>query len=472
MPDSDYHELQRKRGYALGMKYQTLNPSTEEVVETFEFATSLEVEDALEASRRAFHDWRRKSFEQRAALMMNAAELLEQQAGKLAVVMATEMGKPLAEGEAEAKKCAWVCRYYAEEAEGFLRDDARTSDGSESWVRYDPLGSILAVMPWNFPFWQFYRFAAPALMAGNAVILKHARCTPRCALEIERLMLEAGFAEGLVRSLFLHKEQVASVIGDDRVRGVTLTGSTVAGSQVASTGGRHLKTMVMELGGSDPFVVADDADLEEAVRVGVVARCQNTGQSCIAAKRFIVHRSLFDDFARGFVEGMEARTVGDPTAPGVDIGPLAGRDAREGLARQVADSLAAGARALCGGTVPERKGFFYPPTALVDIPERSPAATEELFGPVAVLLPFDDDMEAVCMANATEFGLGASVWTRDPARARRFAAEIEAGAVFVNGMVKSDPRLPFGGVKASGFGRELSREGILEFVNQKTVWVK
>jgi succinate-semialdehyde dehydrogenase/glutarate-semialdehyde dehydrogenase len=285
-------------------------------------------------------------------------------------------------------------------------------------------------------------------------------------------MLEAGFPEGLVRNLFIDQEQVAAVIGDDRVRGVTLTGSTGAGSAVASVGGRHLKTMVMELGGSDPFIVADDADLEEAVRVGVIARCQNTGQSCIAAKRFIVHRSLFDGFTEGFVEGMKARTMGDPTMPGVDIGPLAGRDARDGLAKQVADSLAAGAKALCGGSVPDGKGFFYPPTALVNIPERSPAANEELFGPVAVLLPFDDEMEAVCIANATEFGLGASVWTNDPKRARRFAAEIEAGAVFVNGMVKSDPRLPFGGVKASGFGRELSREGILEFVNQKTVWVK
>jgi succinate-semialdehyde dehydrogenase/glutarate-semialdehyde dehydrogenase len=454
------------------MKYQTLNPATEELIETFEFATREGVEDALETSCRAFEAWRRRSFGERAVPMVRAAQLLEEQAGELARVMATEMGKPPAEGEAEARKCAWACRYYAEEAERFLADDPRASDASESWVRHDPLGPILAVMPWNFPFWQLYRFAAPALMAGNAVLLKHARCTPRCALEIERVMLEAGFPEGLVRNLFLDQDQVAAVIGDDRVRGVTLTGSTAAGSAVASAGGRHLKTMVMELGGSDPFVVTEDADLKEAVRVGVVARCQNTGQSCIAAKRFIVHRSLFDDFSRGFVAGLEARTMGDPIEPGVDIGPLAGRDARDGLAKQVGDSLAAGARALCGGAVPDRKGFFYPPTALVDIPEDSPAAKEELFGPVAVILPFDDDDEAIRIANATEFGLGASVWTRDPRRARRFAAELEAGAVFVNGMVKSDPRLPFGGVKASGFGRELSREGILEFVNRKTVWIK
>jgi succinate-semialdehyde dehydrogenase/glutarate-semialdehyde dehydrogenase len=442
------------------------------VIETFEFATADEVEGALANGQRAFEGWRRTTFAERAERMVGAAELLERRADELAVVMATEMGKPLGEGVGEAKKCAWACRYYAEEAEGFLSDDARPSDGSAAWVRCEPLGQILAVMPWNFPFWQFYRFAAPAVMAGNTVILKHARCTPRSALAIEELMLEAGFPDGVVRSLFLDKDQVAGLIADDRVRGVTLTGSTVAGSQVASAGGRHLKTMVMELGGSDPFVVAHDADLDEAVRTGVVARCQNTGQSCIAAKRFIVHESIFDEFTRRFVEGMEARVMGDPTEPGVDIGPLAGRPARDELARQVADSLAAGARALCGGAAPERKGFFYPPTVLVDVPEGCPAATEELFGPVAVLIPFGSDDDAIRIANATEFGLGASAWTRDPERGRRFAAEIEAGNVFVNGMVKSDPRLPFGGVKASGFGRELSREGILEFVNRKTVWVK
>lgn len=454
------------------MEYRTLNPATEELLETFPTATEAEIERALADAQRAFEGWREVPFERRAEPLLAVADALEAQADELGRLMAVEMGKPLAEGVAEAKKCAAGCRYYAEHAAGHLAIDPRESDGSEAFLRFDPLGPVLAIMPWNFPFWQFYRFAAPALMAGNAVLLKHAPNTPRCALAIERLMGEAGFPDGLVRSLFLSNEQAAVVIGDERMRGVTLTGSTRAGREVASRAGRHLKTMVMELGGSDPFIVFDDADLEEAVGVGVTARCQNSGQSCIAAKRFLVQRTVWEPFRERFVEAMRARSVGDPLRAEVQIGPLAREDLRESLAQQVEASRAGGARALCGAEKPSGPGYFYPPTVLVDARPGTPAADEELFGPVASLIPFGDEDEAVRLANHTAYGLGASLWTADAARARRLAGRIEAGGVFVNGMVKSDPRLPFGGVKDSGFGRELSREGILEFVNVKTVWIR
>ena len=454
------------------MEYRTLNPATEELVETYPVATDAEIERALAASADAMDAWRRASVADRADRLLEAADALEGRAAELARLMALEMGKPLAQGEAEARKCALGCRYFAENAAALLEPVPHESDGSEAFVRFDPLGPILAIMPWNFPFWQFYRFAAPALIAGNTVILKHAPSTPRCALAIESLMRECGFPEGVVRNLFLSNDQAAHVIADDRVRGITLTGSTVAGRQVASTGGRHLKTMVMELGGSDPFVVTEDADLDAAVPAAVAARCQNSGQSCIASKRFLVHRTLFEEFAGRFVASMKDQKVGDPTAEDTNIGPLARRDLRDGLADQVNASVAAGAELLCGGVVPDGKGFFYPPTVLSSIPPGSPAADEELFGPAAALFPFKDDDEAVRIANDTAYGLGASVWTSDPERARRFAVEIEAGNVFVNGPVKSDPRLPFGGVKDSGFGRELARDGILEFVNKKTVWIR
>ena len=327
-------------------------------------------------------------------------------------------------------------------------------------------------MPWNYPLWQFFRFAAPALMAGNTVLLKHAPSTPRCALAIVDILRSAGFPEPAVQSLFLTNEQAAVLIADARVRGVTLTGSTRAGGEVAATAGRQLKTMVMELGGSDPFVVFEEADFDRAVEVGVAARCINSGQSCVAAKRFLIQRSIFDAFSERFVAAMQAQTIGDPTDPSVEIGPLAREDLRDGLAEQVARSLDAGARVLCGGSPPARKGFLYPPTVLDRVDPASPAATEELFGPVAALMPFAEESDAIELANATRYGLGASVWTEDRARADRMIDELQAGSVFVNGLVKSDPALPFGGVKDSGFGRELSREGTLEFVNAKTVWIR
>ncbi len=454
------------------MPYQTINPATEEVVKSFNLHTDEEAERALERSRRAFAAWRATPLARRMAVLGRAADLLEEQSNALGGIMTLEMGKPITQGESEAKKCAWVCRYYAENAEGFLAPDRRESDGSEAYVRFDPLGPVLAIMPWNFPFWQVFRFAAPALAAGNTVLLKHAPNTPQCGLAIEKLFLEAGLPEGVLQNLFLSNEQAARVVADERLRGVTLTGSTRAGREVARVAGRHLKTMVMELGGSDPFIVMDDADMDEAVKVGADARCLNSGQSCIAAKRFLVHDSVLERFQEGLTAALSSRPMGDPTLRETAIGPLARKDLRDKLASQVDASVAAGARILCGGKVPEGKGFYYPATVLTAIPEGSPAAEEELFGPVASVLSFSTDDEAVALANGTDYGLGASLWTSDPERARALIPRIDAGAVFVNGMVKSDPRLPFGGVKDSGFGRELAREGMHEFVNIKTVWIR
>jgi succinate-semialdehyde dehydrogenase/glutarate-semialdehyde dehydrogenase len=453
------------------VKYESINPATGETVERYATATDDQWKTAVERAHAAFLDWRSQSLDARGRVLSRTAELLEGEASELAALMALEMGKPVAEGEAEAKKCAWACRYFAEQAASFLGDESKPSDGSDAWVRYDPIGTVLAIMPWNFPFWQFFRFAAPALMVGNTVLLKHAPNTPGCALRIERLLADAGLPQGVVQNLFLTNEQAAEVIGDRRVGGVTLTGSTRAGQQVAAVAGRHLKTMVMELGGSDPFVVFDDADLDRAIETAVASRCLNNGQSCIAAKRFIVQQSVFDRFRDGVVERMRSRKMGDPGSAGVELGPLARRDLRDHLADQVERSVASGARALCGGEVPAGKGWFYPATVLVDAPDGSPPVREELFGPVATLFPFRREDEAVTMANHSDYGLGASVWSGDRERVERLLPLLETGSVFVNGLVKSDPRLPFGGVKDSGFGRELAREGMLEFVNQKTVWI-
>jgi len=403
--------------------------------------------------------------------MRAAARLLRERKAEYGRLMALEMGKPVAQGEAEAEKCAWACEYYAEHAGAFLAPEPRATDASRSFVRFDPLGPVLAIMPWNFPFWQVLRFAAPALMAGNAGVLKHASNVPQCARAVEALLREAGFPEGLFRAVLIGPEAVPRLIADPRVQAVTLTGSDRAGSQVAEQAGRHLKKTVLELGGSDPFIVLEDADLPRAAKTAADARLINSGQSCIAAKRFVVVEAVAERFLELFVTEMQSRRVGDPLARDTAVGPQARRDLRDALHRQVQESVRRGARLLLGGEVPAGPGAFYPPTVLAAVAPGSPAFDEETFGPAAAVIRAKDERDAIRLANASPYGLGASLWTEDRARAERLAPDIEAGSVFVNGLVKSDPRLPFGGVKRSGYGRELSEFGIREFVNIKTVWI-
>jgi succinate-semialdehyde dehydrogenase/glutarate-semialdehyde dehydrogenase len=404
--------------------------------------------------------------------MRRAAGILRERAGAYARLMAEEMGKPVREGRVEAEKCAWVCEYYAENAARFLADEPVETDASASFVAFRPLGIVLAVMPWNFPFWQVFRFAAPGLMAGNAGLLKHASNVPGCALAIEEVFREAGFPKGLFRALLVGSERVEELIEHPLVRAVTLTGSGPAGRAVAGAAGRNLKKTVLELGGSDPYVILADADLEAAVETCVKSRLINSGQSCIAAKRFVVVEPVREAFERGFVERMARAIIGDPMDEATDVGPQARTDLRDDLQRQVEETIALGARLLLGGQVPDREGAWYPPTVLTDVKPGSPGYEEELFGPVASIIPVADEAEAIQVANDTSFGLGAAVFTRNVERGRRIAAEeLEAGACFVNGLVKSDPRLPFGGIKESGYGRELSAFGIREFVNVKSVWV-
>ena len=453
------------------MSYRSVNPATEDELASYPCHSGSEVEQALAGAVASFADFGRRPVTERARLVAGVGRWLDERADELARLMALEMGKPVAQGIAEIRKCGWGCRYFSENAEAFLAAEPRESDGSEAWVTAEPLGPVLAIMPWNFPFWQFFRFAAPALVAGNTILLKHAPSTPQCALAIEGALTAAGAPPGVVRNLFLSNEQVAQAIGDSRVAGVTLTGSTAAGRAVAEVAGRHIKRTVLELGGADPFVVFPDADLDRAVPAAIEARCQNSGQSCIAAKRIFVHRSRIDAFRAAFVDGMRSRVVGDPLLPGVDLGPLARADLRDRLDEQIARSVALGAEVLCGGSRPEGRGWYYPPTVLEGVAPESPAAQEEMFGPAATLGTFDTDSEAVALANATRYGLAASLWTGDLERARRLVPAIQAGVVFVNGMVRSDPRLPFGGTKDSGLGRELGREGMLEFVRRKTVWI-
>ncbi len=453
------------------MTVASINPTTGETLETFAETTPTALEQILDQGVVAYQSWRRCSYPQRATLLREAARLLRERKAQHARTMALEMGKPLPQGEAEAEKCAWVCDYYAEHAERFLADEPRETDASKAFVRFDPIGPVLAIMPWNFPFWQVFRFAAPALMAGNAGLLKHAPNVTRCALEIEAIFRDSGFPEGLFRSLILSNEAAAQVIADPRVRAVTLTGSDRAGSQVAERAGRHLKKTVLELGGSDPFIVLEDADVEQAARIAAEARLLNSGQSCIAAKRFIVVEPIADRFLDAFVPSMRTRRMGDPLAPGTQVGPQARHDLRTNLHRQVEQSVQRGAQLLLGGTLPAGPGFFYPPSVLAAVAQGMPVFDEEVFGPVAAVIRVKDEAQAVRAANASRYGLGAAVWTADPARGERLARELEVGSVFVNGLVKSDPRLPFGGVKLSGYGRELSEYGLKEFVNVKTVWV-
>ena len=451
--------------------YRSLNPATEELVAEFPTATESEVDGALSRADAGFRSWRLSPFAERRRVNERLADLLEAQADELARIMALEMGKPLAQGVAEARKCAWVARHYAETAEESLRPPHYPSDGSDAFVRYEPIGPILAVMPWNFPLWQVIRVSAPNFLTGNPMLLKHAPSVPQCALRIVELYREAGAPDGLIQNLFLTNGQAAACIGDRRVRGVTLTGSSRAGSEVAAAAGRHLKPMVAELGGSDPFIVFGDSDVEEAARAGAAARLINSGQSCIAAKRFLVQRTALDTFLPVFESRFRETAVGDPLASETSVGPLARRDLRDRLEDQVSRSVGAGSELLYRGAAPGR-GFFSAAGILAGAPEGSAAAGEELFGPVATVIPFADEAEAVEIANRTAYGLGSSLWTSDPDRAERLVPQIDAGAVFVNGITKSDPRVPFGGTKASGFGRELGPDGLIEFTNRKTVWIR
>ena len=453
------------------MTFQSVNPTTGEVLDTFEETVPDALTRILERATAASRDWRRRPVAERAERLRAAGRLLRERKDTYARTMALEMGKPLAQGVGEAEKCAWVCDYYAEHGAAFLADEPRPSDASRSYIRFEALGPVLAIMPWNFPFWQVFRFAAPALVAGNAGILKHAPNVPRCAVAIEEVFQDAGFPDGLFRAVFLSNARAGDVIADERVRAVTLTGSDRAGSQVAEQAGRHLKKTVLELGGSDPFIVLDDADLERAAQAAAEARLINSGQSCIAAKRFIVVERVADQFLERFTSEMRARKVGDPLDPTTKVGPQARLDLRENLHRQVRESVQRGARLMLGGELPKGRGAFYPPTVLVGVEPGMPAFDQETFGPVAAVIRAKDEADAIRIANASPYGLGAAVWTRDTQRGERVAREIEAGSVFVNGLVKSDPRLPFGGVKRSGYGRELSEYGLREFVNVKTVWV-
>ena len=447
----------------------SINPATGETFRTFAALTDPQVDAALARADAAWRTYRRTSLADRARGLSAAADILEQEKDRLGRIMTLEMGKPIGAARAEAAKCAMGCRYYAEHGERLLADEPLDGGAGNSYLKFQSIGPVLAVMPWNFPFWQVFRFAAPALMAGNVGLLKHASNVPQCALEIEDVMRRAGFPADVFQTLTIGSAQVARVIDDPRVKAVSLTGSEPAGAQVAAQAGRQLKKTVLELGGSDPFVVMPSADLERAVRTAVEARVINNGQSCIAAKRFLVDASIAADFERRFVETMQALRIGDPLDESTQLGPLATPEILQGLDEQVRASVAAGARLLTGGHRIDRPGNFYAPTVLADVPKDSPAYREELFGPVAVLFRTKGIDEAIRLANDTDFGLGASVWTRDAEEQRRLVDEIEAGMVFVNGMVASDPRLPFGGVKRSGYGRELSAYGIREFVNVKTV---
>ncbi|MGH8064553.1 MAG: NAD-dependent succinate-semialdehyde dehydrogenase [Candidatus Entotheonellia bacterium] len=449
----------------------SVNPATEEVIGTFEPTRPEQIEQALSDAERTYRRWRQTSFAERAALMQQAAAYLRAHQARLASLITAEMGKPIVEAEAEVEKCAWNCAFYAEHAEGFLHDEPQPSGASESYVSFTPLGTILAVMPWNFPFWQVFRFAAPALMAGNTAILKHASNVPQCALALTEVFAASGFPKGAFQSLLVPGAAVAPLIEDARVAAVTLTGSDEAGSQVAATAGRVIKKTVMELGGSDPFIVLADADLDAAVATAVRTRYQNAGQSCIAAKRFIVAADIFEAFQERFVETVQALRIGDPTDRSTHLGPLARDDLRDSLEQQVRRSIDQGAKILVGGRRQPGRGYYFMPTVLTDVRPEMPASCEEVFGPVAALLKVRTVEDAIRVANDSPYGLGANLWTTDLTRARLLARDIEAGQVFINGMVASDPRLPFGGVKRSGYGRELSAYGIREFVNIQTVWI-
>ena len=450
----------------------TINPATGQCLKQFTPLSEQQIEQKIAAAAATFGEYRKLPFAERARMMLRAGDILENEKQKFAQLMTLEMGKPIGAAVQEAAKCAWVCRYYAENGECFLADEAVETTAVRSYIRYEPLGPVLAVMPWNFPFWQVMRFAAPALMAGNVGLLKHASNVPQCALALEDIFRRAGFPEAAFQTLLVSASQVERILDDPRVMAASLTGSEGAGIQVGMAAARRIKKVVLELGGSDPFIVMPSADLDTAVAMAVKARVQNNGQSCIAAKRFIVAQEIAGEFEKKFVARMEALVVGDPMQENVELGPLATADAVNDLQRDVEKSVAAGARLLTGGKPLERPGNFYAPTVLTDIPKSSPAYREELFGPVACLFRARNIDEAIAIANDTRFGLGASAWTNDEFERRRFANDLEAGMVFINKMVASDPRVPFGGVKQSGHGRELGVHGMREFTNIKTVWIE
>jgi succinate-semialdehyde dehydrogenase / glutarate-semialdehyde dehydrogenase len=463
------------------MSIASINPTTGETLKSYPALTSEQIEQALSQAQSAFEAYPATTFEQRRQWMHRAADVLLAQKENFAKVMTLEMGKTLKSAIAEVEKCALGCRYYADEAEGFLRDEPAQSDASSSYVRFLPMGIVLAVMPWNFPFWQVFRAAAPALMTGNPMLLKHASNVPQSALAIASVFEQAGFPTGMFQTLLIGSEPVEAIIADERVKAVTLTGSGPAGAAVASAAARHIKKAVLELGGSDPFIVLPSANLEEAIATATTARLLNNGQSCIAAKRFILVGDIAEAFEHGFAEHFARQVVGDPTLLETDVGPLATPGILKELDAQVQACIKQGATALVGGDVAAlqqklpadlRAGNFYPPTILTAIPPGTPADQEEFFGPVALVFRVPDLDSAIALANSTTFGLGASAWTSDADEQQRLINELDAGAVFINGLVKSDPRLPFGGIKQSGYGRELARYGLMEFVNAKTVWVK
>jgi succinate-semialdehyde dehydrogenase/glutarate-semialdehyde dehydrogenase len=453
------------------MPIRSINPATGEKLKDFSAFNDAEIEKRLDRAERAFLRYRRKPFAKREQLMMTVASLLHADKDELARIITLEMGKLFRAALEEIEKCARACRFYAENGERLLEDEAAQTDAARSYVRYEPLGPVLAIMPWNFPFWQVFRFAAPALMAGNVGILKHAANVPQCALAIEKIVCRAGFEDGVFQALLIEATQVEKVIVDPRVKAVTLTGSEKAGSAVASTAARQIKKSVLELGGSDPFIVMPSADFESALITAVKARTINSGQSCIAGKRFLVADQIYDRFLDEFVQRMRALKVGDPFDETTEIGPLATEQILQGVHEQVQKSIAAGAKLLTGGNRIHGPGFFYEPTVLVDVPKDSPAYREEVFGPVASVFRVRDAADAIELANDSTFGLGASAWTNDSGEQELFASELETGMVFINAMVASDPRLPFGGVKRSGFGRELGAAGIREFTNAKTIWI-
>src|SRR5579871_1493194 len=453
------------------MAIATINPATGEVITTFQPLSPPEIETKLELAVAAFEQQRQTSFAERAKRMLKAGEILERDKERFGRLMTLEMGKPYKAAVAEAAKCVTACRYYAENAERFLADEVVDTGARKSFIRYLPIGPILAVMPWNFPFWQVIRFAAPALMAGNVGLLKHASNVPQCAIELETLFKEAGFPPGAFQALLIGSSQVDALLDDRRIVAATLTGSEQAGIQVGVGAAKRIKKVVLELGGSDPFIVMPSADLDAAVATAVQARVQNNGQSCIAAKRFIVAEPIADEFELKFVARMKSLQIGDPFDDKTELGPLATPEGVKDLDADVQKSVQAGARLLTGGHPLKRAGNFYAPTVLTNVPKDSPAYGEELFGPVASVFRVKNQDEAIRLANDVRFGLGASVWTNDDKERERFINELEAGMVFINKMVASDPRIPFGGVKASGHGRELGLVGIREFVNAKTVWI-